>query len=269
MERQPNARGSGEQLRAQLVAAASELLLSPQAVALPSLRAVARACSVSPAAIYLHFDSVQELTAAVLDAQLDDMEGAITSRLPDAAPRVRLAALGAAYAQWGLSHPGAYQLVFESADRLDLPDRGHDRWSLIEEAARLVVEASGIVRGRRVGRGDAPLDAAARDGVAAHPQARSPMGRRRRRDHRSTSAPGAVGRDTALAQSPVQDAARTLAAVTVVGLLPREREERARLNGTALATVGAERFVRDQFADVDVCHALIVTPTADIGGMPR
>ena len=144
MAREPNARGTGEQLREQLVAAASELLLSPQSVALPSLRAVARACSVSPAAIYLHFDSAQALTVAVLDAQLDDMENAITASMPVGDPRVRLAALGSAYADWGLSHPGAYQLVFESADRLELPDRAHERWSLIEEATRLIVEVSGI-----------------------------------------------------------------------------------------------------------------------------
>ncbi len=144
MGREPNARGTGDQLRAQLVAAASALLVDPQSVALPSLRAVARACAVSPAAVYLHFESVQALTAAVLDAQLDDLEAAIRSAVPDdAPPRERLAALGTAYARWGLAHPGAYQLVFESADRLDLPDRDHVRWSLIDETARMVVDATG------------------------------------------------------------------------------------------------------------------------------
>ncbi|WP_294179810.1 TetR/AcrR family transcriptional regulator [uncultured Schumannella sp.] len=139
MARESNPRGAGDQLRAELVAAASALLLDPQSVALPSLRAVARACSVSPAAVYLHFDSAQALTTAVLDAQLDDLEKAIRSQLPEGVPpRARLAALGRAYAGWGLAHPGAYQLVFESADRLDLPEHEHDRWSLIDEAARLV-----------------------------------------------------------------------------------------------------------------------------------
>lgn len=144
MKRDPNPRGTGDQLRADLVAAASALLVEPHAVALPSLRAVARACSVSPAAVYLHFDSVQSLTAAVLDAQLDDLEAAIRSALPDGAPaRERLAALGTAYARWGLAHPGAYQLVFESADRLELPEREHVRWSLIDEAASLVMAETG------------------------------------------------------------------------------------------------------------------------------
>tara|TARA_B100000519_G_scaffold67587_1_gene57453 strand:+ start:1448 stop:2023 length:576 start_codon:yes stop_codon:yes gene_type:complete len=139
MARSSNPRGSGEQLRAQLVAAASALLLDPQAVALPSLRAVARECSVSPAAVYLHFDSAQSLTAAVLDAQHDGFEAAIRARIPEDAPlRVRLAAIATAYAEWGLAHPGAYQLLFESADRLDLPETDHQRWSLVDEAAQLI-----------------------------------------------------------------------------------------------------------------------------------
>lgn len=145
MGREPNARGAGDQLRAQLVAAASALLVDPQSVALPSLRAVARACSISPAAVYLHFDSAQALTAAVLDAQLDDLEASVRSALPEGAPpRERLAALGNAFALWGLGHPGAYQLVFESADRLDLPDREHARWSLIGEAAGMIVAETGV-----------------------------------------------------------------------------------------------------------------------------
>ncbi len=144
MGRDPNPRGAGDQLRAQLVAAASALLVDPQSVSLPSLRAVARACDVSPAAVYLHFDSVQALTLAVLDAQLDELEAVIRAAVPrDSAPREQLAALGESYARWGLEHPGAYQLVFESADRLDLPEREHERWSLIEEAAHMIVAETG------------------------------------------------------------------------------------------------------------------------------
>ena len=150
MARSSNPRGSGEQLRAQLVAAASALLLDPQAVALPSLRAVARECSVSPAAVYLHFDSAQSLTAAVLDAQHDGFEAAIRARIPEDAPlRARIAAIATAYAEWGLAHPGAYQLLFESADRLDLPETDHQRWSLVDEAALL----SALERGHLAGAG--------------------------------------------------------------------------------------------------------------------
>lgn len=136
-KREPNARGTGEQLREQLVAAASELLLSPQSVALPSLRAVARACEVSPAAVYLHFESQQALLAAVIESQLADLGATIRTAAEGSADP--LVAFGLAYAHWGLQHPGAYQLLFESADRLALDDHPHDAGdALIAEASELI-----------------------------------------------------------------------------------------------------------------------------------
>jgi len=146
MTREPNPRGSGEQLRAQLVGAASDLLLSPQSVALPSLRAVARACDVSPAAVYLHFDSQDALIAAVIDAQLHELEVTVRGDLDvAAAPADQLNQFGRSYVTWGLEHPGAYQLLFETADRLELPEHDLDspNWDLISEAATLVASATG------------------------------------------------------------------------------------------------------------------------------
>ena len=146
MTREPNPRGSGEQLRAQLVGAASDLLLSPQSVALPSLRAVARACDVSPAAVYLHFDSQHALIAAVIDAQLHELEVTVRGDLDvAAAPADQLNQFGRSYVTWGLEHPGAYQLLFETADRLELPEHDLDspNWDLISEAATLVASATG------------------------------------------------------------------------------------------------------------------------------
>lgn len=122
-KREPNPRGAGDQLRAQLVAAASELLLSPQSVALPSLRAVARACDVSPAAVYLHFDSQKALIDAVIDTQLASLGAAV--RAAPEHPDGAIVAFGLAYADWALEHPGAYQLLFESADRLGMGEGDH------------------------------------------------------------------------------------------------------------------------------------------------
>jgi AcrR family transcriptional regulator len=146
MTREPNPRGSGEQLRAQLIEAASELLLSPQSVTLPSLRAVARACDVSPAAVYLHFGSQHALISAVIDAQLHELELTIRGDLqPRASVRDQLTQFGRSYVAWGLDHPGAYQLLFETADRLELPEHDLDspNWDLIAEAATLVAAATG------------------------------------------------------------------------------------------------------------------------------
>jgi AcrR family transcriptional regulator len=144
-KREPNARGEGVALRAQLVAAAGDLLMSPQQVALPSLRAVARACSVSPAAVYLHFESQQHLIQAVLDAQVEQLRAHLESAVPvDADARGQVVAFAQAYASWGLAHPGAYQLLFESADRLDVPDHDDDPgMALIARAGQLISVALG------------------------------------------------------------------------------------------------------------------------------
>ncbi len=150
-QREQNDRGSGALLRAQLVAAASDLLLSPQALAAPSLRAVARACDVSPAAVYLHFDSQQALIGAVVDEQFAALSRFIRSAVDDGADdddRLRMFAL--AYAEWGTTHPGGYQLLFETADRLGVPEHDvpeqdvpeqddEERWDLLREAADLLV----------------------------------------------------------------------------------------------------------------------------------
>ncbi|CAM5298365.1 TetR/AcrR family transcriptional regulator [Leifsonia shinshuensis] len=136
-KREANARGDGDRLREQLVAAASELLLAPQPLAAPSLRAVARACSVSPAAVYLHFASQQDLIRAVVAAQLDALRADLPRLDDPALPlRERLEEYAVRYAEWGVAHPGAYQLIFESADRLGLDDHD-DRpgWDMIDAVA--------------------------------------------------------------------------------------------------------------------------------------
>ncbi|GAA2486418.1 TetR/AcrR family transcriptional regulator [Winogradskya humida] len=100
-------------LRTRLIEAATAMLTEHHALAVPSLRAVARACGVTAPAIYSHFDSVDALIAAVLEGGFTALEGAM-----QAADGLRAAAH--AYVQWGLSNPGLYQLLFESADRLGI-----------------------------------------------------------------------------------------------------------------------------------------------------
>jgi AcrR family transcriptional regulator len=151
VKREQNVRGSGEQLRDQLVSAASELLLAPTGIAAPSLRAVARAVGVSPAAVYLHFESVQALILAVIEAQYDDLR----AHLADVAMTDdSLAATGVGYANWGLSHAGAYQLLFESADELELDVysdlAGGPGWDLIESIATRLERETSIPREQAV-----------------------------------------------------------------------------------------------------------------------
>lgn len=106
-------------LRAELIAAAVNMLAEPQPVTVPSLRSIARACHVAPSAVYWHFPSEADLRSAVLDAEYADMVGSIEHALSQAPPEADpLMVAGDAYIAWGLAHPGAYQLLFESGDPL-------------------------------------------------------------------------------------------------------------------------------------------------------
>ena len=120
-------RRAGDQLRWELLSAAADLAAAPRPVAIPSLRAVARACDVSASAVYRHFPSQAALTRALLMRQRDALDAAILEGDdPAQDPAARLRRLARAYVRWGLANPGMYQLLFESANQLDpdsrLPD---------------------------------------------------------------------------------------------------------------------------------------------------
>jgi AcrR family transcriptional regulator len=145
--RESNRRGEGDHLRAELVEAATELLVAPQTVAPPSLRAIARECGVSPSAVYLHFDSQADLIAAVVDAQYDELAAALAAAdRPRAAAPARLQALARAYVTWGIEHPGAYQLLFESADALPIAFTGSSVGAGLMDGVAELIRAHGNCR---------------------------------------------------------------------------------------------------------------------------
>ncbi len=133
-ERSP--RGEGARLRDDLVSAARDLLVVPEDQAPFSLRSVAKAVGVSPAAVYRHFASAEELVEAVIADQNDCLR--------DALGEGSIAELGQRYAQWGLANRGSYVLLFESADRLaHRGGPGTPGWDMVEGlAARLAHERS-------------------------------------------------------------------------------------------------------------------------------
>ncbi|MFE0358667.1 TetR/AcrR family transcriptional regulator [Streptomyces nigra] len=108
-----------EGLHSKLLAAAVELASPRLATAVPSLRAVARACGVSATAVYRHFSSQSDLNRALLmhidSVFIDAMAASDDPGLP---PLKRLHQFAHAYVGWGTQHPGLYQLRFESADQL-------------------------------------------------------------------------------------------------------------------------------------------------------
>ncbi|MFA9446582.1 TetR/AcrR family transcriptional regulator [Egicoccus sp. AB-alg6-2] len=112
-------RGEGERLRVEVMDAAESLLLQhgrPDAV---SMRAIAKKVGVTPPAIYLHFDTKEELFFAVCDRRFNAFTEAVVAALteagPDATAIEQLYLLGHAYIDWGLANPEHYAILFGGA----------------------------------------------------------------------------------------------------------------------------------------------------------
>lgn len=128
--RQRNRRGEGDKLRAEIVAAASRLLVEQPPEAL-SLRAVAREAGVAAPSVYLHFSDLRALTWAVLEARFAGLTELATRAASRASnPRSKLRAWSLAYCRFGLENPGHYRVLFDwPGERVivpmaDLPGHG-------------------------------------------------------------------------------------------------------------------------------------------------
>jgi AcrR family transcriptional regulator len=113
--RQRNKRGNGEQLRADLVAAASRLLETVGSEDALSLRAVARQVGVAPPSVYLHFADKHQLMHAVLQARFAEL----AERLDEAAattsdPFSELQQRCLAYCMFAQEQHGNYTVMFSA-----------------------------------------------------------------------------------------------------------------------------------------------------------
>src|ERR1700733_1653712 len=90
--RRRNPRGQGERLRDDIVEAASKLLADPASPPL-TLRAVAREVGVAATSVYLHFADIQSLVVAVAGRRVGGLGPGV---------------------EFGLEHPGHYQVMFVS-----------------------------------------------------------------------------------------------------------------------------------------------------------
>ncbi len=134
--RVPHPRGSGDLLRVELLSAARQFLLVPKHGAPFSLRALARTVGVSPTAVYRHFDSAEDLVATVIDDQHTLLRAAVG--VPGGSVNeAAFTQVGLRYVQWGLANPGAYQLLFESAERYGLSiGPGSPGFALLEDVSQ-------------------------------------------------------------------------------------------------------------------------------------
>lgn len=112
MTRRRNPRGSGEQLRAEIVSAARDLLAASGSSAAVSIRAVADRVGVTSPSIYLHFadkDALLEAVVADVFASLDD--AMLTAGENIDHPVDRMCAFGLAYVRFAVEHPEHYRLA--------------------------------------------------------------------------------------------------------------------------------------------------------------
>jgi AcrR family transcriptional regulator len=99
-------------LRAEIVAAARELLAAAPSAEDVSIRAVADAVGVTPPSIYLHFADKNELLGAVVAAVFEDLDQAMLAAGDGITePMQRLRAYGLAYVRFAVSHPQHYRIA--------------------------------------------------------------------------------------------------------------------------------------------------------------
>jgi AcrR family transcriptional regulator len=110
--RRRNRRGEGELLRAEILAAAKDLLAETGDEDAVSVRAVAERVGVTTPSIYLHFADKQALISAVCTevfADLDRVMNEAAVGVDD--PFDSLRARGLAYAEFALANPEHYRIV--------------------------------------------------------------------------------------------------------------------------------------------------------------
>ena len=104
---------TGADLRRLILDQARHLLVADGYDAL-SMRRIARAVGCSATSIYLHFESKDALTHALIDEGMRRLYAALTAEAEaHADPPERLGALGRAYVRFGLENPEYYQVMFQ------------------------------------------------------------------------------------------------------------------------------------------------------------
>lgn len=111
-KRKRASRGSGEQLRAEIISAAKELLATSGRSEAVSIRGVADAVGVTSPSIYLHFADKDELIAAVVVDVFAELDAAmVAAGALETEPLARLRAFGLAYVKFAVDHPEHYRVA--------------------------------------------------------------------------------------------------------------------------------------------------------------
>jgi AcrR family transcriptional regulator len=100
-----------QQLRTLIIDAARELFVTKGYEAV-TMREVAKRIGYSATSIYLHFEDKESLLRAVCDSDMLALASSLKEIMQIADPVERMNALGLGYAQFALSHPNHYRMMF-------------------------------------------------------------------------------------------------------------------------------------------------------------
>jgi AcrR family transcriptional regulator len=112
LKRRRAARGSGEQLRDEILDAATDLLLETGHAKAVSIRSVALRVGVTPPSIYLHFadkDALLDAVCARYFERLDEVMQQVAADQPSNIERLR--AQGLAYVRFATENPELYRIA--------------------------------------------------------------------------------------------------------------------------------------------------------------
>jgi len=112
VRRQRARRGSGDQLREEILDATTDLLLQTGNEKAVSIRSVAQRVRVTPPSVYLHFAAKDELISAVCARLLGRLGDVMLRAATDHASTIeRLRAQGRAYVRWAVDNPELYRIA--------------------------------------------------------------------------------------------------------------------------------------------------------------
>lgn len=110
-----------EELRTLIIDAARELFVS-RGVEAVTMREIAKRIGYSATSIYLYFADKEALLRAICDTDFLALATALKSIMEISDPVARMLALGRGYAEFALSHPNHYRLMFMTAHAPIHPD---------------------------------------------------------------------------------------------------------------------------------------------------
>lgn len=118
LKRRRAPRGSGEQLRDEILDAATELLLETGHEKAVSIRSVSQRVGVTPPSIYLHFADKDALLDAVCARYFESLDEVMRTVAAEQKTTVdRLWAQGMAYVRFALQNPELYRIAFMGEPR--------------------------------------------------------------------------------------------------------------------------------------------------------